>query len=191
MVESSDDAVRELFYRWQGGDDTALQKLMPLVYEELRRIARRHLRGEREDHTLQTTALVHEAYLRLIGHEPTEVQNRAHFIGITSHVMRQVLVDHARRRRSEKRQGGARISLSEELAERECNDVDVLTTHELLIRLAALDAQQARIVELRYFGGLSIAEAAEVLGVSAATVKRDWATARAWLHRELGRSRSR
>jgi RNA polymerase sigma factor (TIGR02999 family) len=175
----------ELFRRWRAGDDEALHRLLPLVYEELRRVARHHLRRERPDHTLQTTALVNEAYLRLIDQDCAEVHDRPHFVALTSHLMRQVLVDYARGRLAKKRDGGCRITLAEDVAVAEPGEVDVLAVDDALRRLAALDAQQARVVELRYFGGLSIRETSEVLGVSAATVKRDWATARAWLHREI------
>jgi RNA polymerase sigma factor (TIGR02999 family) len=176
----------ELFRRWRSGDDDALHRLLPLVYEELRRVARRHLRGERPDHTLQTTALIHEAYLRLVDQRTPQVADRCHFVALTSHLMRQILVDHARARVAQKRDGGCRITLAEDLASTEPREVDVLAVDGALSRLALLDAQQARVVELRYFGGLSIRETSEVLGISEATVKRDWATARAWLHREIG-----
>ena len=165
-----------------------MHRLLPLVYEELRRVARRHLRGERPDHTLQTTALINEAYLRLMDQDAAEVRDRCHFVALTSRLMRQILVDHARARLARKRDGGCRITLAEHLAVAEPGEVDVLAVDEALNRLGALDPQQARIVELRYFGGLSIRETAEVLDVSEATVKRDWATARAWLHREIERA---
>jgi RNA polymerase sigma factor (TIGR02999 family) len=175
----------ELFRLWRSGDDQALHRLLPLVYEELRRVARRHLRRERPDHTLQTTALVNEAYLRLMDQGVAEVRDRCHFVALTSHLMRQILVDHARARFAKKRDGGCRVTLVEDLAVAEPGEIDVLAVDEALSRLAALDPQQARVVELRYFGGLSIRETSQVLGISEATVKRDWATARAWLHREI------
>jgi RNA polymerase sigma factor (TIGR02999 family) len=176
----------ELLRRWSAGEREALHDLLPLVYEELRHIARRHLRAERPDHTLQTTALIHEAYLRLVDQSgPPEVRSRCHFVALSSHLMREILVDHARRRLAQKRPGGARVTFADELAGSEAPDLDVLAIDEALARLAELDAQQARIVELRYFGGLSIRETSETMGVSLATVKRDWATARAWLHREI------
>jgi RNA polymerase sigma factor (TIGR02999 family) len=175
----------ELFRLWRSGDDEALHRLLPLVYEELRRVARRHLRRERPDHTLQTTALINEAYLRLMDQGSAEVRDRCHFVALTSHLMRQILVDHARARLAKKRDGGLRVTLVEDLAVAEPGEVDVLAVDEALSRLAALDPQQARVVELRYFGGLSIRETSQVLGISEATVKRDWATARAWLHREI------
>ncbi|MDE2447497.1 MAG: sigma-70 family RNA polymerase sigma factor [Gammaproteobacteria bacterium] len=188
MSSSSTSPPGELFRLWRSGDDEALHRLLPLVYEELRRVARRHLRGERPDHTLQTTALINEAYLRLMDQEAAEVRDRCHFVALTSRLMRQILVDHARARLARKRDGGCRITLAEHLAVAEPGEVDVLAVDEALNRLGALDPQQARIVELRYFGGLSIRETAEVLDVSEATVKRDWATARAWLHREIERA---
>jgi RNA polymerase sigma factor (TIGR02999 family) len=175
----------ELFRLWRSGDEEALHRLLPLVYEELRRVARRHLRGERQDHTLQTTALIHEAYLRLMDQGNAEARDHCHFVALTSHLMRQILVDHARARLAKKRDGGQRVTLAEDLAIAEPGEIDVLAVDEALSRLAGLDVQQARVVELRYFGGLSIRETSEALGVSEATVKRDWATARAWLHREI------
>jgi RNA polymerase sigma factor (TIGR02999 family) len=185
MSDSSIPSTGELFQRWRDGDESALHHLLPLVYEELRRIARRHLRGERSDHTLQTTALIHEAYLRLVEGAPTEAHRRCHFIGLTSHLMRQILVDHARERLAAKRQGGFRVTLTEDVAIAEAPEMDVLVVNDALTRLSELDPQQARIVELRYFGGLTIRETSDVLGVSPATVKRDWTTARVWLHREM------
>jgi RNA polymerase sigma factor (TIGR02999 family) len=178
----------ELFHLWRAGDQSALNRFLPLVYDELRRVARRHLRREREDHTLQTTALIHEAYLRLVRQQPAQVQDRCHFVALTSNLMRQILVDHARERLAKKRDGGCRITLSEDLAVSESSEVDVLAVDSALTRLSHLDPQQARVVELRYFGGLSIQETSDVLGISPATVKRDWATARAWLHREIQHS---
>ncbi|HTX25285.1 MAG TPA: sigma-70 family RNA polymerase sigma factor [Steroidobacteraceae bacterium] len=185
MPKSDLAPATELFRRWRAGDDAALDRLLPLVYDELRRIAQRHLRGERADHTLQTTALIHEAYLRLIEQPPRNVGSRCHFVAVASHLMRQILVDHARERLALKRQGGRRITLSDDLVASQPMDVDLLAVNDALDRLAQLDAQQARVVELRYFGGLSIEETAEALGISEATVKRDWTTARAWLHREM------
>lgn len=185
MVVCAAAPASELFRRWRGGDAAALQQLLPLVYEELHRIARAHLRRERPDHTLQTTALVHEAYLRLMQQRPYEAGDRCQFVAVSSHLMRQVLVDHARARLADKRRGGYRVTLSEDLVISDREELDVIAVDEALQRLARLDRQQARVVELRYFGGLSIPETAEALGVSEATVKRDWAVARAWLHREM------
>lgn len=175
----------ELFRLWRSGDDEALHLLLPLVYEELRRVARRHMRKERPDHTLQTTALINEAYLRLMDQGTAEVRDRCHFVALTSHLMRQILVDHARARLAKKRDGGCRVTLAEDLAVAEPGEIDVLAVDDALRRLAALDPQQARVVELRYFGGLSIRETSQALGISEATVKRDWSTARAWLHRDI------
>lgn len=180
--------VTTLLARWSSGDAGALEQLTPIVYDELRRIARRHLARERKDHTLQSTALVHEAYLRLIGGSASEYQNRQHFFAVAAQVIRRVLVDHARAVNAAKRGGGAQKILLEDQPEASTppeNVAEVLALHEALERLAAFDQQQERIVELRYFAGLSIDETADVLGISAATVKRDWVMARAWLAREL------
>jgi RNA polymerase sigma factor (TIGR02999 family) len=160
--------------------------LIPLVYDELRRLARRHLRRERPDHTLQSAAVVNEAYLRLTRQKPPEWQSRAHFFAVAAQMMRHILVDHARNRRAAKRGAGApRLTLSADIALPREREVDVVALDDALNQLAALDLQQSRVVELRFFGGLSIEETALVLGVSPATVKREWATARAWLHREI------
>jgi RNA polymerase sigma factor (TIGR02999 family) len=177
----------ELLLRWRAGDKDALQALLPIVYSELRRIARNHLRRERPDHTLQTTALIHEAYLRLAQQQAGSDSDRCHFVGLTSNLMRQVLVDYARQRLAQKRQGGCRVELSDDLPVEAASTsaLDVLALDAALQRLAALDPQQARVVELRYFAGLSIEDTATTLGVSPATVKRDWTTARAWLHRAI------
>jgi RNA polymerase sigma factor (TIGR02999 family) len=175
----------ELIELWRSGNNEALRELLPLVYDELHRVARRHLQRERAEHTLQTTALIHEAYMRFVEQGHRSVKNRAHFIALTSNLMRQILVDYARQRLAQKRDGGERITLQEDLVASEGREVDVLAIDTVLSRLAGLDPQQARIVELRYFGGLSIQETSDALGISEATVKRDWATARAWLHREM------
>ena len=159
---------------------------MPLVYEELRRLAHHYLRQERADHTLQSTALVHEAYLRLAGQNPPQWQNRAHFFGIAAHVMRQILVEYARGRSAAKRGGHAlTLSLDEGVAIPQEMDVDVVALDKALSELSDLDAQQGRIVELRFFAGLTIEDTSEVLGISPATVKRDWVSARAWLFRAM------
>jgi RNA polymerase sigma factor (TIGR02999 family) len=159
---------------------------MPLVYEELRRLAHHYLRQERSDHTLQSTALVHEAYLRLAGQNPPQWQNRAHFFGIAAHVMRQILVEYARGRNAAKRGGSAcKLTLDEAISLPQQVDVDVIALDKALSELSSLDAQQGRIVELRFFAGLTIEDTSEVLGVSPATVKRDWVTARAWLYRAM------
>ena len=159
---------------------------MPLVYEELRRLAHHYLRQERADHTLQSTALVHEAYLRLAGQNPPQWQNRAHFFGIAAHIMRQILVEYARGRGTAKRGGNAlTLTLDEAVALPQGMDVDVVALDKALSELSDLDVQQSRIVELRFFAGLTIEDTSEVLGISPATVKRDWVTARAWLFRAM------
>jgi RNA polymerase sigma factor (TIGR02999 family) len=177
--------VTELLERWAGGDEGALQSLVPLVYEELRRQARQYLRKERPDHTLQGTALVHEAYLRLCKQRPTQFANREHFFAISAQLMRQLLVEHARRHRAAKRGGGHKLALDEELAPPNTESVDLVALDDALHELAQLDARQSHIVELRFFAGLSIAEIARVMHISPTTVKRDWATARAWLHHAI------
>lgn len=189
MPSDSPIAVTDLLARWRSGDREALDALMPLVYQELRRIARHYLQQERSDHTLQSTALVHEAYVRLVGNNPPEWRNRAHFFGVAARLMRQILVDHARVQRADKRGGGAfKLSLDEELVRTQGKDLDLLDLDNALEGLARLDPQQSQIVELRFFGGLSIEDTAEILRISPATVKRDWATARTWLQREMTRS---
>jgi len=186
LGQESSSPVTELLVRWRAGDQLALDALMPLVYGELRRLAQHYLRKERSDHTLQSTALVHEAYMRLAGQAPPEWQNRAHFFGIAAHIMRQILVEHARGRGAAKRGGNAlRMELDESLALAQENDVDVIALDRALQQLSELDAQQGRIVELRFFAGLTIEDTSEVLGISVATVKRDWVTARAWLFRAM------
>jgi RNA polymerase sigma factor (TIGR02999 family) len=178
-----DQPSHYLIARWRAGDEQALKDLLPLVYEELRRVAREHLRKQRADHTLQTTALIHEAYLRFAGAQGVSVQNRNHFMALASRIMRQVLVDHARGQLAAKRQGGLRVTLGE--ASDVADEVDVLGVDEALTRLSQFDQQQARVVELRFFAGLSIQETADALQISESTVKRDWTMARTWLSREL------
>jgi RNA polymerase sigma factor (TIGR02999 family) len=181
-------SVTALLKDWSGGDGHALERLIPLVYSELRRLAASYLRRERADHTLQPTALVHEAYLRLVDQKRVDWQSRAHFFGIAAQMMRRVLVDHARRRQAAKRGSRTyRISIAEDLPGAE-RDPELLSLDEALRGLEALDPRQARVVELRFFGGLSVEETAELLGVSPATVKREWQTARAWLAREIQRA---
>jgi len=165
--------------------------LIPVVYEELRRIAQHHLRQERPDHTLQSTALVHEAYLRLMKQGPADIDNRAHFMAVASRLMRQILVDHARRHRAAKRGGGLKLELTEAMAMQKAPNVDLIALDNALNELARLDPQQSRIVEMRFFAGLSIEDTAEVIGISRTTVKREWATARAWLLREMSRREAR
>jgi RNA polymerase sigma factor (TIGR02999 family) len=178
--------VTDLLVRWQSGDAAALERLIPLVYKELRELARKYLRQERGNHTLQSTALVHEAYLRLAAQHPPQMQNRAHFLAIAARMMRHILVDYARSRDAGKRGSNAlRVTLGA-AAETPANaDVDVVALDDALRTLAAIDSQQGHVVELRFFGGLSIEEIALTLGISPATVKRDWSTARVWLYREL------
>jgi RNA polymerase sigma factor (TIGR02999 family) len=180
--------VTQLLVAWGAGDVLAGERLLPAVYAELRRQAARAMRREGSEHTLQATALVHEAYLRLIDQNRVVWRNRAHFFGVAAQLMRRILVDHARGRRAAKRGGGLQpLALGDADAPASSVEagVDVIALHDALERLAALDPAQARLVELRYFGGLNIDETAEALGVSPATVKREWAIARAWLRREL------
>ena len=189
MQQGTSNQVTELLGRWRNGDRDALDSLIPLVYEELRRIAQHYLRNERPGHTLQSTALVHEAYVRLIRQDLPQWQNRAHFFAVAAQLMRQILVDHARAYRADKRGGGV-CNLALDDAEKDAQpvDVDIVALDDALKTLSAMDPQQGKVVELKFFGGLSIEDTAEVLGVSSSTVKRDWITARAWLHRELDRS---
>ncbi len=185
MVADPPQAVTGLLTQWRAGDAAALEALIPLVYGELHRIAHRHLQGERKGHTLQSTALVNEAYLRLVSQGAGQIDNRAHFLGVAAHIMRQILVDYARAQRASKRDGGQRVELIEALHPLQLADIDVLALDEALLGLAELDPDQARLVEMRFFGGLSVEDTATALGVSPATVKREWASARAWLSREL------
>jgi RNA polymerase sigma factor (TIGR02999 family) len=181
--------VTDLLTRWRAGDREALDVLIPLVYEELRRLARYYLRQERSDHTLQSTALVHEAYVRLAGQNPPEWQSRAHFFGVAARLMRQILVDHARANHAAKRGGNSlTLSLNEAVAGSKGKELDILALDDALNNLAQFNPQQSHIVELRFFSGLSIEDTSKVLGVSPATVKRNWTTARAWLFREMNRS---
>jgi RNA polymerase sigma factor (TIGR02999 family) len=180
--------VTQLLADYRAGDAGAMDRLVPLVYAELRRIAARYLRRERGGHTLQPTALVHEAYLRMVDQRDAPWQNRAHFLGCAAHLMRNILVDHARRRRAAKRGGGdAQVTLgaAEEIANGP--DVDLVALDDALVTLEAVDPRQRRMVELRFFGGLSIEETAEVLGMSSGQVRREWTAVRAWLRRELER----
>jgi RNA polymerase sigma factor (TIGR02999 family) len=181
--------ITDLLSRWRAGDRLALDALMPLVYDELRQLARHYLRREDSNHTLQSTALVHEAYVRMAGQKAPDWKGRTHFYGVAARLMRQILVDHARRRQADKRGGDAiTLSLDERLVGAAATNVDILALDDALNRLAALSPQQSQIVELRFFGGLSIEETAEAMDISAATVKRGWTTARAWLFREMSRS---
>jgi RNA polymerase sigma factor (TIGR02999 family) len=179
-------SITDLLIDLQEGREGALDALMPLVYEELRRIANYYIRAERPGHTLQPTALVHEAYLRLIDQRTASYKSRIHFYSVAATLMRRIVVDHARRRNAEKRGGGRVVSLDTGVDVAAQGSEDVVRVDEALEALALIDPRQARVVELRFFGGLSNEETAEVLGVSERTVKRDWTMARAWLHREIG-----
>jgi RNA polymerase sigma factor (TIGR02999 family) len=181
--------ITELLSRWSQGESDAREKLIPLIYDELRRMARHYLVGQRSDHTLQSAALVHEAYLRLVGHSTVHWDDRVHFFAVAAQLMRRILVDHARKRHARKR-GGDRVSLifDEQMMPAKQRQLDVVALDDALHSLSRMDAQQGRIVEMRYFSGLSIEETARALGISAATVKRDWAVARAWLYREIARN---
>ena len=179
--------ITELLVRWSNGDSAALERLLPLVEAELHRLAHSYMRRENEDHTLQTTALVNEAYLKLCDQTRVRWQNRAHFFGIAAQLMRRVLIDYARDKGRSKRWGGVyKVELSEAAAVSEAKSVELLALNEALERLEAIDGRKARVVELRYFGGLSVKETAEVLKVSEVTVARDWEMAKALLARELG-----
>jgi RNA polymerase sigma factor (TIGR02999 family) len=181
--------VTELLVKWRTGDAEALQRLVPLVYSELRAVAHRYLRRERPSHTLQTEALVHEAYLRLLDGRPAATENRAHFVAVAARLMRQILVDYARSHQAAKRGAGQKVELTLDVELPQARRVDVVALDDALNALSQRDAQQGRIVELRFFGGLTIEEAAAALDISPATVKRDWAMARAWLSREMKKDR--
>jgi len=183
----SPSQISELLVRWSQGEAAAREKLVPLVYEELRRLARRYLGNQSRRHTLQSADLVHEAYLRLIDRSSLHCQDRVHFFAVAARIMRGILVDHARMHRAAKRGGGAiTLVLDEAVAVSQKAGVDLIALDDALTRLAALDARQSDIVELRFFGGLSIEDTSQALGISSATVKREWATARLWLHKALG-----
>src|SRR5213080_3955166 len=182
----SQQRVTEFLTRWSQGDDGALAELTPLVYEELRQLAHRQMRAERSDHTLQTTALVNEAYLRLADQTNPRWQNRAHFFAVAARAMRQILVSYARSQRSQKRGGGAlKVELGKAALVSPEESREIIDLHEALERLAALDSRKAQVVELKYFGGLNYDEMAEVLKISAVTVRRDWEFAKVWLYTEL------
>jgi RNA polymerase sigma factor (TIGR02999 family) len=185
MIPGSQE-VTQLLADWSNGDQAALDKLLPLVNSELRNLAGRYMRRENPGHTLQTSALVNEAYLRLIDQKNVRWQNRAHFFGIAAQLMRRILIDHARSHHYAKRGGGAlKVSLDEAAAITETCAVELLAVDEALEKLTAMDARKGRIVELRFFGGLSLDETAEVMGISSATVQREWRAAKAWLRRML------
>jgi RNA polymerase sigma factor (sigma-70 family) len=213
MASPPDARITRLLAEWSAGSQVALNELMPLVYDELRRLAQRHLRRERPDQTLQRTALVHEAFLRLVDQKHVQLQNRTHFFQLASQLMRRILVDHARRRLAAKRRAGSQGTRPDGLASildfghltelgslmvehdagaiADQHSADLVAIEEALTRLAQVDSRQSTLVELRFFGGLSIEETAQVLGISDATVKRDWALARAWLRRELANGETR
>ena len=185
-LPSPSDEVTQLLFEWSKGNQAALDKLMPVVYKELRRLAHQYLNKERGGRTLQTSDLVHEAYLRLVDQNRAHWRNRAQFYGIAAVLMRRILVDRARSRRAIKRGGGvAAITLDQGMIISEQPAIDVVAMHEALTRLAQIDERKARIVELRFFGGLEVAETAAFLEISEGTVMRDWKMAKAWLHREL------
>jgi RNA polymerase sigma factor (TIGR02999 family) len=188
VLEISSQPVSALVAQWKAGDEEALHALLPIVYNELRRLAHRYLQKERPGHTLQSTALVHEAYLRLIKQGGQEFENRPHFLAICAQLMRQILVEHARSQHAAKRAGGRRLTLDAAMAVAKTRSVDLVRLDDALTDLAKVDPHQSRIVELRFFAGLSIEETSQVLGVSPATVKREWSTARVWLHHELRRA---
>jgi len=187
MLEETHE-LTQLLIDWSNGNRGALDKLMPVVERELRRLAHHYMSSERAGHTLQTTALVNEAFVRLVNRKNIQWQNRAHFFGIAAQLMRTILVDHARSHACAKRGGGAgKLELDEALVVSQQKASEVVALDEALTELALLDPQQSRIVELRFFGGLTVEEAAEVMHVSPATIKREWSTAKAWLYRELAK----
>ena len=185
MNQQHSHPVTELLVRWRAGDPDALEALVPLVYKELRDIARHHLRRERPGHTLQSAALVNEAYLRLLDQRPFDTENRAHFLAVASRLMRQILVDYARSHGAAKRGSDRTVHLDASLVLPQVRTTDVVALDDALNALSQLDEQQGRVVELRFFGGLATEEIAQVLGVSPSTVKRDWSVAKAWLTREM------
>jgi RNA polymerase sigma-70 factor (ECF subfamily) len=188
VSEPPPENVTKLLVQWSNGDQAAFEALVPLVYDELRRVARYYLNREKQNHTLSSTALVHEAYFKLVNQKDVTWQNRAHFFGVAAQIMRRILVDHARHHAYAKRGGGAlTLALDDAMAASQPREIDLVALDDALHSLAKLDERQSRMVELRFFGGLSIEETSEVLGISAPTVKREWASARAWLFRELTR----
>lgn len=185
-MANKDDGITELLGRWRDGDAQALDRLIPLVYGELHRLAHRYLRSERRGHTLQSTELLHEAYLRLADHNRIQWQSRAHFYGVAATLIRNILVDHARTHRAAKRGGDAcRLSLDSAVDISERQDVDLIALDDALVKLSQHEAELCRILELRFFGGLTIEETAQVLNVSDSTVKRQWILAKTWIFREL------
>lgn len=189
MSQKVSDSVTQLLIELSNGDRTAVDLLLPVIYDELRKLAANYLRRERPDHTLQPTALVHEAYLRLVDQTRVNWQNRAHFFGVAAQIMRRLLVDHARKHRAEKRgQNFQKLSLDENVDRAVERSSELVALDDALQALAVFDSQKARMVELRYFGGLSIEETADVMGVAPTTIKRQWRFAKAWLHGEMTRS---
>jgi len=184
---SSTYSVTELLTRWREGDAAARDALVPLVYQELRRLARKCLAGQPSDHTLQPTALVHEAYLRLAEREKMHFENRAHFLAVLTRIMRQILIDHARGRNAAKRDARIKVALDDAMLANPVPEISVIVLDEAVRKLSRLDARQAQIMELRFLGGLSVEETALVLDISPATVKREWMTARLWLQKQLAR----
>ena len=190
MNQQHSHPVTELLVRWKAGDRDAFEALVPLVYKELRDIARYHLQRERPGHTLQSAALVHEAYMRLLDQRPFATENRAHFLAVASRLMRQILVDYARSHGAAKRGADRRVELDATLILPQAKNTDVVALDDALNDLARLDEQQGRIVEMRFFGGLATDEIAHVLGISESTVKRDWNVAKAWLIRQMRKDAS-
>jgi len=187
--ETRHEDLSQLLARWMSGDSEALKLLVPLVYAELRHLAHHRLVGQPENHSIETTALVHEAYLRLAQGRRPIVVDRNHFFALAARIMRQVLVDHAREKQAQKRDGGVRLELDPEMMAASTRDVDLLSLDVALTRLAKLDERQSKIVELRFFAGLSIEETSEALGMSVATVKRHWMSARVWLQHEISKAK--
>ncbi len=188
MAHEAANRVTQLLQGWRAGDRKALDALLPLVYDELRRLAHYQLRNERPEHTLRSTALVHEAYFRLVGQDFPQWEGRSHFFAVAAQLMRQILVDYARRHRASKRGSGAcKLTLDDAVALPQRKDLDIVALDDALNTLAEIDPRQSRVVELRFFAGLSLEETSEVMGIATATVQRDWTAARAWLHREISR----
>ena len=187
MLQLTSQRVAELLVRWRAGDQQALEQLIPVVYKELREIARYHLQRERPGHTLQSAALVHEAYLRLLDQKPFEAENRAHFLAVASRLMRQILVDYARSHTAEKRGAELKVDFEAALVVHKERSAELVALNDALTQLCRIDEQQGRIVEMRFFGGLSIEEIGDVLGLSRSTVKREWNVAKAWLTRQMKR----
>ena len=187
VSEASRQPVTELLVRWKAGDPQALDRLIPLLYDELREIARHHMQRERPGHTLQSAALVHEAYLRLLDQDPFDSENRMHFLAVASRLMRQILVDYARSHGAAKRGADLKVELDGALVAAPERSIDVIALDHALSQLTEIDEQQSRIVEMRFFGGLSVEEIADLLGISRSTVKREWNVAKAWLSRQIKR----